>query len=79
MQSYVEKIKLPSLGDTGVICTNRFFVVKPKLDLIRPRFLISVLRQPDILLLMIRHSTGEINPSLNWWGLDRIRIPVPDL
>jgi type I restriction enzyme M protein len=66
-------------SDEGIICTNRFFVVKPDLDLVRSRFLVSVLRQPEILLLMIRQSTGEINPSLNWWGLERIAIPVPNL
>src|SRR5208282_1652399 len=65
--------------EEGIVCTNRFYAVRPRPDLVRHKYLLHILTQREILLLMVRYSTGEINPTLNWWGLERIRIPVPDL
>lgn len=75
----IRGVAVVSKKERGVVCTNRFFVVQPKLKVVRADYLINVLKQPEILTLMIRHSTGEINPTLNWWGLERIKIPIPDL
>lgn len=61
----------------GYVCTNRFFVVRPKLDEVLPVYLYHILRQPAILALLRRQATGEINPSLPTDALKRVKIPVP--
>lgn len=68
---------------SGWICSNRFFVVRPKTDLVNPVYLYHVLRQPAILALLKRQANGEINPGLTWSkeynSLGKVKIPVPPL
>jgi len=62
----------------GYICTNRFFVVRPDVDKVIPKYLFHILRQPEILCLLKQQATGEINPGINYNALKRVKIPVPD-
>src|SRR5207253_248639 len=66
----------------GYVCSNRFFIVKPKKEEIHPVYLYNILRQPSILALLRRQATGEINPSITmsdtYNALLKIKIPVPD-
>lgn len=73
----IRGVAIATKEDEGIICTNRFYVVKPNLDEIEPLYLFYLLKQEEILTLMRRESTGEINPSLNWRGLKKIKIPIP--
>lgn len=67
----------------GYICTNRFFVVRPRVDKVIPTYLYHILRQPPILALLKRHSSGEINPgftvSKTYNTFGKIKIPIPDI
>lgn len=67
----------------GYICTNRFFVVRPKRELVNPVYLYHILKQPVILALLKRQATGEINPGLSmsksYNALEKVKIPVPSL
>lgn len=61
----------------GWVCSNRFFVVKPNIEVVDPTYLYHMLRQVEVLCLLKRNSTGEINPSVGWDALDKVKIPVP--
>lgn len=67
----------------GYVCTNRFFVVRPKMDLVNPTYLYRILKQPAILALLKRQANGEINPGLTWSkdydALAKVKIPVPSI
>lgn len=66
----------------GYICTNRFFVVKPKTEEVIPKYLFHILRQPETLCLLKQQATGEINPGITCSkqtnALEAVKIPLPD-
>lgn len=74
----IRGVAIATKEDEGIICSNRFYVMKPNPDYVEPLYLFYLLKQEEILTLMRRESTGEINPSLNWRGLEKIKIPIPD-
>ncbi|MCK4478282.1 N-6 DNA methylase [Candidatus Bathyarchaeota archaeon] len=62
----------------GCIATNRFFVVRPKIEIVNPVYLYYMLKQPTIFYLLKRQATGEINPGISYGALEKVKIPVPE-
>lgn len=62
----------------GWIATNRFFVVRPKTEIVNPVYLYYMLKQPTVFYLLKRQATGEINPGISYGALKKVKIPVPE-
>lgn len=75
----IRGIATVSKVEDGFVCTNRFFVVRPNLDEVRPSYLFYMLRQAPVLCLLKRRSTGEISQTIPYSALQKVKIPCPDL
>lgn len=75
----IRGVAVVSKAEDGYICTNRFFVVNANLAEVRPRYLFHIMRQPAILCLLKRESTGEISQTIPWSAFYCVQIPCPDL
>ncbi len=63
----------------GCIATSRFFVVRHNPDRILLEFIRHFFTKPEILALMKRACSGEINPGITKDAFFNIRIPLPEL
>jgi type I restriction-modification system DNA methylase subunit len=75
----IRGVAVVSKAEDGFICTNRFIVVRPKSDEVRPNYLFHMLRQTPVLCLLKRQSTGEISQTIPYPALSKVKIPCPDL
>ncbi|MEX2109082.1 MAG: N-6 DNA methylase [Gemmatimonadaceae bacterium] len=64
---------------SGYICTNRFFVLRPKPEMIRLEFVRHFFTKPEILALLKRECSGEINPGITKPAFFALEVPLPDL
>jgi hypothetical protein len=64
-------------GLDGFIATNRFFVVSNNPDKILLDYVRFHFCKPEILALLKRECSGEINPGLAWPAFEALRIPLP--
>jgi len=64
---------------SGCICTNRFFVLRPKPEMILPEFIRHFFTKPEILALLKRECSGEINPGLTKPAFFDLKVPMPDV
>jgi type I restriction enzyme M protein len=62
----------------GYIATNRFFVVRHNPARILLDFVRHYFTKPEILALMKRECSGEINPGLTSDAFFGIRVPLPE-
>ena len=62
----------------GCIATNRFFVVRHNPDRILLDFVRHFFTKPEILALMKRECSGEINPGISKATFFDIRVPLPE-
>jgi len=63
----------------GCVATNRFFVVRHKPDKISLDFVRYFFTKPEILALMKRECSGEINPGITKGAFFDIQVPLPDV
>jgi type I restriction enzyme M protein len=63
----------------GYIATSRFFVMKHNPEKILLEYAKHLLSKPEILALVKRECSGEINPGINWTTFANIKIPLPPL
>ena len=79
----LSRISVIGKEHNGYVGSNRFFVVRPKLDKINPTYLYHMLKQPVILALIKKQATGEINPGMtmseNINALEKVKIPLPNI
>jgi len=64
---------------SGYIGSSRFFAVRPNLDRILPEYIPYHFRRPEVLALLKRQCSGEINPGINWPAFSRIKVPLPSI
>lgn len=63
----------------GFVATNRFFVLRHNPDSILLEYLEYLFRRPEILALIKRECSGEINPGIAWTAFSEIEVPVPPI
>lgn len=63
----------------GYICTNRFFVLRHNPELISLDFIRHIFKRPEILALIKRECSGEINPGISKRAFFNLRLPIPPL
>lgn len=64
---------------SGYIATNRFFVVRHNPEKIFLEFAYHQFTKPEILALLKRECSGEINPGISWDALSQLEIPLPSI
>ena len=73
----VRGIAMANDKQEGYIVTNRFFVVRHIKDVVHLKYLYYLLKQPEVLILLKKQASGEINPSINPKKLKFVKVPVP--
>ncbi len=63
----------------GCIATNRFFVVRHNPDKIVLELVRHFFTKPEILALLKRACSGEINPGITKAAFFDVRVPLPEL
>ena len=63
----------------GYIGSSRFFVVRHNPEKMLAEYLPYHFRRPEILSLLKRECSGEINPGINWPQFSKVKIPVPSI
>jgi type I restriction enzyme M protein len=63
----------------GYIGSNRFFVLRHRPERIRLEYVRYHFTKPEILALIKRECSGEINPGIAWPAFSNISIPLPSL
>ncbi len=63
----------------GCICTNRFFVLRRKPGMILLEFIRHFFTKPEILALLKRECSGEINPGIVKPAFFDLEVPLPDI
>src|SRR5262249_20785104 len=62
----------------GYIATNRFFVLRHKPQRILLEFVRHFFTKPEILALLKRECSGEINPGITRDALFDLKLPLPE-
>lgn len=63
----------------GYICTNRFFVVRCNSERIKLEYVRHFFTKPEILALIKRECSGEINPGITKEAFFGISVPLPEI
>ena len=63
----------------GYVCTNRFFVVRHNSKLINLEYAKHFFSRPEILALIKRECSGEINPGIIKDEFFNIKVPLPSI
>ncbi|HUY14385.1 MAG TPA: N-6 DNA methylase [Terriglobia bacterium] len=62
----------------GYVCTNRFFVLRYNPQRILLEFVMHFFTKPEILVLLKRECSGEINPGITKPAFFSLEVPLPE-